>query len=277
MQIRTFLRFASEDSRPDQIQVIASRRPPVENIINGFHSSITINFLTRNKAYAIFPLSTFIHRHGVAIRRQDEFYESHAEKYTKRQYHISASRKPDQRRLKPEFAHIRRVGDNLTWTIAFWYNWLRTTKDADSVLEYSGFGFVTNSTAVRSAVHYRLRALPCEARVLQHRYTRPDCPDFFESIQAKMDQSTIEELHKFPEILRPMSYNQMTESPRHLNLYRAELFVDGTSILKCYDDQIPKWYAEWEQHTPPTSRLCLAPDDDVREPIGLDQLTLENE
>jgi len=277
MQIRTFLKFASEDSSPEQIQVIASHHPPVENIINAFHSSIAINFLTWNKAYAVFPQSTFLHRHGVAVRRKDEFFESHAEKYKKRKYRISELHESDQRRLRPEFAQIRRAGDNSTWTIAFDTTGLERPKTPDSVLEYSTFGFITNSTAVSPAVPYRLRAAPFGACVLQHQYTRAHCPDFLASIQAKIDQLTIEELQRLPEVLRPRSYLQMIGNPQHLDDYRAELFVNGTSILKCYDDQIPQSYAEWEQHTPRAAKLSIAPDDDGREPTGVVQLSLGNE
>jgi len=277
MQIRTFFRFASEDSSPEQIQIIASYQPPVENITNDFHSSIAVNFLTWNKAYAIFPQSTFIHRHGVAVRRQDEFFGRHVEKYKKRNYCISALHKSDQRRSKPEFAQIRRAGDNMTWTIAFGTTGLERPKTPDSVLEYSAFGFVRNSTAVRSGVPYRLTSFTFKACVLQYQYTRSGCPDFFVSIRAKLDQLTIEELQRLPEVLRPRSYLQMIENPWRLDLYRAELFVNGTSLLKCYDDQIPQWYAEWEQHTPRAAKLCMASDDDEREPIGVDQLSLGNE
>lgn len=249
----------------------------MENIINGFHSSIAINFLTWNKAYAIFPQSTFNYRHGVAVRNKDNFYESHAEKYKRREYRISELQKSDRRRSKPEFARIRRAGDDLTWRIVFDTTGLDRPKTPDSILEYSTFGFVANTTAIRSGVPYRLRAYPFEAYVLQYQYTRPDCPDFFESIQAKVDQLTMEELQRLPEILRPRSYLQMIANPVFLGLYRAELFVNGTSLLKCYDVQIPQWYTEWVEHTPRAAKLCMAPDDDEGEPIGVDQLSLGNE
>jgi len=276
MQIRTFLRSASKDASPEQIQIIASQCPPVQNIINGFHSSIAINCLTWSKAYAIFPQSTFIHRDGLAFGRQTELSESHVEKYRKRKYRISKLHTSDRRRLKPEIAQIRRVGDKWTWTIAFDSTGLKRPKTPDSVLEYSAFGFETQSTAFHSAP-YALKAFPFEACVLQHQYTHPSCPDFFESIQAKLDQLTIEELHRLPERMRPSSYIQMIGYPRYLGCYRDELLVNGTSILKCYDDQIPQWYAEWEQHTPRAAKLCIAPDDNEREPIGIDLLSLENE
>lgn len=62
-------------------------------------------------------------------------------------------------------------------------------------------------------------------RVFQYHCTRPDCSDFLERVQAKMNQLTIEELQRLPEELRPRSYLQTIENPRRLDLYKVELFI----------------------------------------------------
>lgn len=72
----------------------------------------------------------------------------------------------------------------------------------------------------------------------QYQYTRLACPDFLESFPAKMDQLTIEELQRLPEVLRPRNYLQMIETLRRLYLYKAELCIRGQNIRKCYNDQI---------------------------------------
>ena len=217
-----------------------------------------INFLTWNKAYAVFPQSTFINRNGVALRRLDEFFQSHAEKYKKRNYRISGLRSPDSRRSTSEIAEIRRPGDRLTWRIPFDTTGIEAPKTPDYVLEHSAFGFEqTKCDTDDFTLPYSITALTFEACVLRYRYTLPNCPDFFDSIQAKMDRLTFEELQKLPKTLRPRSYLRMIRNPWKLHRYRDGLFDRGTSRLTCYDEKIPAWYAEWERKTPRTARISM--------------------
>ena len=127
-----------------------------------------LNFLTWSKAYAVFPLSTFIHRHGVALGDLDEFFQSHAEKYRNRNYPISELRSQDPRRSTSELAEIRRLGDRLTWKIPFDTTDIEPPWKHDYVLENSSFRFQHKDSSTSSTPLRLMYTLTFKPYVPQH-------------------------------------------------------------------------------------------------------------
>lgn len=277
VKIRTFHRPASAEASTRQVQIINTSCPPLESILHGFHSTIVTNFITWDKAYALFPASTFLHRHGVALRESD-WFKPHAEKYKNRGYGISElRRRQDPRRSPSEIAEIRRPGDRLTWKLAFDITDIERPKKPAYVLEHSAFGFEHHVDPQDGELPYFINAQPFGACVLQHQYSRPNCNDFFRDIQTRLDRLTFEALQQLPTSMRPPSYRAMVRDPWNLQHYRDELLDDGICRLKCFDDQIPAWYAEWERQSPSSIRISMAPDDRYEAVNGIDNPSLQHE
>ena len=78
-----------------------------------------INFLAWDKAYAIFPRSTFIHRDGVGLSRSSYNPGIHAAKYERRGYAVLKNYSRELVASMPDIAQVRRPGDCLTWAIPF--------------------------------------------------------------------------------------------------------------------------------------------------------------
>ena len=247
-----------------KVQIIESACPPLQNILQSFHSTLVINFIAWNKAYAIFPRSTFILRSGVALRRLNTFSDARS-KYRQRSYSISILRRPDIPRYTSEIIEIRRPGDHLTWKLEFDTSGLGPPTTPDYVLEHCAFGFKRRSSCSDDAVPYFISAATANACVLRHQYTRPNCPDFFSSVVPKFDHLTLEQLKRLPDAMRPPSYDRMIEKARDLDEYRDELFDNNTPRLECYDDDIPHMYAEWERRTPRSRRTTMPPDNRMNE------------
>ena len=127
-----------------------------------------LNFLTWSKAYAAFPLSTFVHRHGVAFGNLDEFFQSHAEKYQNRNFPISELHSQGPRRSTSELAEIRRLGDRLTWKIPFDTTDIEPPKKHDYVLEASYSRFQHKDSSTSSTLGRLTYALTVETYIPQH-------------------------------------------------------------------------------------------------------------
>lgn len=213
-------------------------------------------------------------QNGFALRKSygnDEFYQIHAEKYEKREYRIKENF--ELATSGAELSEIRRPGDHLTWKISLDTTHMNAPKTPDSVIEHSTFKLIGKPAADAAAtVPYKIAADTFESCVLQYRYISPLSGDFFESIRTKLDQMTSEELKKLPEELRPPNYDGMIQNPRGAYHYRAELLDGGLCRLKCYDDQIAEWYAQWERRTP---RLASSKKARLLIAVALNRMNLE--
>lgn len=80
-------------------------------------------------------------------------------------------------------------------------------------------------------------------------------------MQAKLDVLAVQELRQLPVDRRPPSYTSMLENGKYFDRFREELWDNGVPRLKCYDDQIPQWYADWERQVSPSKQICMPPLD----------------
>lgn len=228
-----------------------------------------MNVLTWNKAYALYPQCTFVLNSGVALRDQDMYFDSHAEKYRGRQYPISVLEEVDKRRSLREMTQIRRPGDSLTWKVPFDTSGITPPAKPDFVFEHCSFGFVDKASSgddrrddeEYAPLPYCITAEDFESCVLKYHYTRPNHDDFFNGIKWTLDNLTRQELQKLPKERRPRCYDEMLENDWGLQYYRRQLTNrDGSYLLNFYDEKIPEWYADWEKSSSRYMKACLAPE-----------------
>ncbi|KAL8691236.1 MAG: hypothetical protein Q9218_003494 [Villophora microphyllina] len=258
--VRTFER-SNSDGTTAKAQIITSHYPPLQAILRGFHGTHVINILTWNKAYALFPNTTFIIREGVALKKQDEVFQPFVEKYEKRNYRLTEMQKHDPRRSMSEIVEIRRPGDRLTWSIPFDTTGMEAPNTPAYVLEHSAFGFDNSRYRSPDTCSYNIEVWSFEACILRYRYTQPNLDGPFRDIQRELDRLKVEKLQRLPADRQPPNRQFMMPDldGGDLGRWRQELLDNDVPGLKYYDDQMPRWYAEWEQRVPPSARISMAP------------------
>ncbi|KAJ7037081.1 hypothetical protein C8F04DRAFT_953147 [Mycena alexandri] len=108
--IADVLDFSKGDKK---IQLIIATQTPMK-VITGFHSTCVMNVISHEKAYALYPLSTFIAHEALILKSPGSDQEACRQKYIDRGW--SMIELPP---VRGELAHdvVRWMGDHFTWTI----------------------------------------------------------------------------------------------------------------------------------------------------------------
>ncbi|KAL8957142.1 MAG: hypothetical protein Q9183_006138, partial [Haloplaca sp. 2 TL-2023] len=260
--VRTLRRTNPQNGTSDHVQIITSTALPIQAILQGFHGTFVMNIISSNKAYALFPHSTFISQNGVVLRKQDDVFQEIVQKYKKRNYCLSELRPKDPRRWTREIVDFRRPADCRTWTISFDGAGVECPKTPDFVLEHSGFGFRSCNKGP-SCCTYRIRASKFSDHMFQHSYTIPDALWFFNAIKGKLERLERSHFIEARERLHLADYDDsIYDGTSPWEWFWESVMLETMPPDKYFDDEIPKWYAEWEQQTPPSARISMAPPDD---------------
>ncbi|KAL8893571.1 MAG: hypothetical protein Q9192_005134 [Flavoplaca navasiana] len=131
----------SEPEQVTEVHVIATSNNPINAILEGFYSTIVLNFITWNKAYTLCPLTTFIQKRGYLLHESDDYLASLVDKYTQRGWNIQSTMRPEDQKVNHSVKAHRRVGDQFTWKIPFDVRNVKCSKTPDAVLERVFFRF----------------------------------------------------------------------------------------------------------------------------------------
>ncbi|KAL8850395.1 MAG: hypothetical protein Q9221_004627 [Calogaya cf. arnoldii] len=100
-----------------EIQVITAAEVPIHAILNSFYTTVVVNIISWNKAYSVYPMTTFIQKRGYLLQPLDDYSTSLVIKYTNRGWKIQETMWPEDERLNHPIQQFRRIGDRYTWTI----------------------------------------------------------------------------------------------------------------------------------------------------------------
>ncbi|MCJ1469260.1 hypothetical protein MMC07_007893 [Pseudocyphellaria aurata] len=228
-------------------QIIITWDLPLQTILCNFHSTLVMNFFTWNKAYAIFPLPTFVHHKGYLLKPLENYLSTLLEKYSRRGWRIQGQMWPEESRSNHPIQTNRRIGDKFSWMIPFDTLNVDWSKTPDSALEYSTFGVDTiPNDPARS---YRIQVDTFDAGVLRHRYLFNSW-NWMMFLGERVDALTILELYKLPPALRPAAFRGAlsdTDRRDRVGLYRAMIDFQKPPGWTYWDDEVPTWYQAWEQ------------------------------
>lgn len=115
LQVETYVKMDVGERRVVQI-IAPERKHPVEAILTGFYGSAVMNIITWNRAYSLFPRTTFFRREMCVFRLVDSREEGQLAKYERRGW------KECNLHPEGEIMDARRVGDSRTWVIRFGEN-----------------------------------------------------------------------------------------------------------------------------------------------------------
>ncbi|KAL8763422.1 MAG: hypothetical protein Q9194_007353 [Teloschistes cf. exilis] len=267
LETRTYTKKRA-DSTDSQIQIVSTAYVPIFAILNGFYSTLVVNVISWNKAYAIYPQSSFINHKAYLLQHMDDYNGRSVAKYDARGW-----RSQDVLWLEEETSHgcivkPRRLNDKFTWAIPLDVTDITPAETPDFVLEFSSWKLVKYDVG-SDLFFYRTCSDKIRALILKYRYTFLDRflssssggneGGFWEDfLQPRMIRMTLMELYKVPSAKRSQLIKEkMKSDPKNLYTLSDELERCGISLPK-YDHEIPGWYAEWEKTQRALARITAS-------------------
>ncbi|KAL9580239.1 MAG: hypothetical protein Q9212_004611 [Teloschistes hypoglaucus] len=262
VETRTYTKKRA-DSTDSQIQIVATAYVPIFAILMGFYSTLVVNVISWNKAYAIYPQSSFIHHKSYLLKKMDDYNGRSVAKYDARGWRSQDVLWPEEEASHGCIVKPRRLNDKFTWTIPFDVIDVAPAATPDFVLEFSTWKLAKCREVDRRNISSKLLFYITYtdkfwALILKHRYIFQDrcisCSSggnegyFWEDfLQPRLIRMSLMELHKVPAAKRSqLIEDTMKSDPESLYSLWAELERCGISLPK-YDHEIPGWYAEWEK------------------------------
>jgi len=246
-------RLVSRKKQHRKIQIVSATMMPVQAILRGFYTTTVVNIITWNKAYAIFPDCTFLKRKTYMLKPLDDWLGSQLSKYSKRGWPTLETQWIEDQRFSNSLQDRaqRRAGDSKTWIIALDTDGVEMPTTPDSVIEYSCFSIVKESTQGSQSnfderSYYHINAALFSACVIPYKYTYAGYEDFWANhLGSRLDNLTKIELMKLSLDERPDAFR----NPRGNITYREhDAEINKPSTWVYYDDQVLQWYKYWEDN-----------------------------
>ncbi|KAI1638414.1 hypothetical protein F4809DRAFT_599895 [Biscogniauxia mediterranea] len=255
-----------------KVQLIATYGPPVQAILRGYYTTALVNFISWNKAYSIFPRSTFLSHETVPLKVMDEYFGTLHSKYSRRGWRMrTESVMVEGLSLPDPLGSLakkgnRRVGDRDTWIIKLDTSSVAKPPKPDFVLEYSCFqiaGLQTQGVGVRglhewsevrASLNLSIYAGLFQSHSLRYRYTYGydyEDPDFhtplhlfWDQLGKRMSRNTLGQLMKLGQAkVDEIVHDQ---SPQSVILYMLEF--EHPEGWDYYDDLVPVLYDQMESN-----------------------------
>lgn len=234
-------------SSQTSINLIRTPTTPLQSVLIASFTSLAVNFIAWNKAYSLFPLSTFVH-HDAYLFGDTDLDDSFPKeltlsRYVKQGWNFEHTSWPEAKIAEGRYPvrPLRCVTGRLSWVIPFDTKDIATSQTPDYVTDYSTFdvGPGKNFDELRT---YIVSAPVIESSVLKHSWI---CGSFGWSCFLKriLDYTVLAELHKLPEDARPLNFEWMVQEPDGIH---RRMDAESSESWTYYDDQIPGWYKEWQ-------------------------------
>lgn len=227
---------------------------PVRAILTGFYSTTVVNCISWNKAYALFPLSTFVHHQGYMLTSYTDQHPRLLAKYSLRGFETKGVKWPEDERSNHPIRNLRRISDRFSWIIECGTEHVERSKIPDHVLSSTEFSMRADKAHdfdSRIIGHYGVTATVFKSHVLRYEYLTASwiTPDRADSWIAyfgeRVNSSNLMELYKLDPLSRPADYHQLIEYPG--SLWRNQMQFEKPKSWKYCDEDVPKWVREWEQ------------------------------
>lgn len=236
------------DSAELKARIIFTQDMPLQAILLSSYTTAVVNFFTWNKAYAIFPLPTFVHHKGYLLKPITEFLPmvlpwklpSMLQKYTRRGWRFQQVMWPEDASSNNPIQETRRIGDEFTWMIPFDTKLVDWSKIPDSVLEYASFG--VSLLAKKDFRCYGISAQSFRCEVLRHAYIY-GFKEWMVFLKGRVDELFYVELWKLtPEQAWPLGFQGTLTQCEMSGCMDDRCKPDSWSY---WDDEIPNWYRAW--------------------------------
>ncbi|KAF1809576.1 hypothetical protein P152DRAFT_441373 [Eremomyces bilateralis CBS 781.70] len=233
------------------LRVTVTDGPPIQTILDSSYTTASINFITWNKAYSIFPIQTVIHHKLYALKPMDEDFGSVLNELSNQGWTTRDIIWPELAAdaQSHEISGYRRVGDQSTLVILLHTYNVQKASTPDSVTEYAQFEVSTNSVPPffeqdrLPNTQIQLQRLVSPALRYEYTFGKSSWHDF---VSKRLQRWAWVELYKLEPGKRPLQFTDGI--PHYFNISFLQDF-QTPETWDYADDQIPAWYLEWEQIT----------------------------
>ncbi|KAH8883191.1 hypothetical protein GQ53DRAFT_432057 [Thozetella sp. PMI_491] len=244
------------NSRPGvKLRVTTTDVSPIQAILTSASTTAYVNVITWNKVYAIFPQQTLISHLGFPLRPLDDEFGSGLNELADQGWTTRDIVWPDFATVQTsKVSGLRRVGDRSTLVIPLETDFVRGSSTPDFVIEHVQFNVPgTDSrydqrrgyaqSQFRPDYYLKIRVQEVVSPALRHSYITAST-EWNLYLTSRLQRWTWLELYKLAPNKRPAQ------------LANAPLLSSDVSTLRDFavpaswdyaDDQLPKWYREWEQ------------------------------
>ena len=200
-----------------------------------------------NKAYSIFPRSTFVQYKGYNLEAKDSSPRPSPREKTWAGWNLQELMWLDEQPLNHPIRNYRRVGDGFSWTIPFDTKNVQWSKIPDYVLEYQSFKMIPLQGLVYGVlrpVAYHIGATEFLHETLSYRYL---CNrDLFRFLNQHFGSAIPIEPRDTEPTARQVDHASTRGNREGSSLERtgdSEKSKPSTSR----DAEFPDWYREWER------------------------------
>lgn len=250
-KLRRLVKPIVRSNVPSQIlvKIIVTRNLPLQSVLRDSLFSLTANFFTWNKAYSLYPLSTFISHDAYLFRRThlNKYILRNKESFENRGWKFEHTQWPEANIAEGHhpMRRLRCVTDKFAWVIPFDTEGVNASQTPEYVVDCSIFSVDDREGPIEELLgiyHYRVSAPEIASSVLRYRFI---CGSFsWECFLRKiLDYKVLEELHKLSEDARPDNFQELVENPDRLH---RRLDIERPDGWNYCDDQIPMLYKEWQ-------------------------------
>ena len=215
---------------------------PVETILENFCSTITVNLMSWNKAYSVFPLPTFVQYKGYQLGVNGSFPGFLRERlaYPLGRWKMQEIMCLGEKRVNHPLRTFRRVGDRFTWTIPFNTENVQWSKIPDYVLEYASFQM--ESRYVFKHYDYKIFTYMYMNRILMYQYLVNLDMEYF--VREKIYCSTVVKAREIDQSAKSVVSTGKTDYRKR----PVPRVMEPWGGLISLDAEFPEWYGEWERH-----------------------------
>ncbi|KAJ4409451.1 hypothetical protein N0V82_009471 [Gnomoniopsis sp. IMI 355080] len=166
-EVRTY--FKDGETGQLKVQLMSTHGPPCQAVLRNYYMSCICNFVTWNKAYSMYPKTTFVDQKTFPLlpleRRWHDLYRNYFIKYGQRGWtrmvRLPVIEKPGElfaaaawRTSGPLWPIQRKVGDKYSWVMRLETEGVKPSTIPDSVIESSIFEITAPKSRKRGAWWY---------------------------------------------------------------------------------------------------------------------------
>ena len=247
MQVLTLTKNR-HDSTEALIQLVCTTSQPILSILSGFYMTLVVNVISWNKAYALFPQSSFIYHKSYLLKEMSDYVGKLLAKYDERGWKCRHILWAENEVYNRSMIVDRRIGDQHTWIIPLDTSGVVRLVMPDMVLEYSTFRLKERPKDSPGLGHYEISVMDFKSMVLKHNYATFEGPSAFWMSFAgpRLESLSFLELCKIHPSRRPRAIQNAMDNV-HEGRDAWFCVLDGhlgRLQLPYYDSEIPEWYAD---------------------------------
>jgi len=247
-----------------KLRVTSTSGPPVQAVLSSSYTTATVNFITWNKAYSIFPRQTLVDHKFFPLRPLDNDFGSVLREHSDQGWTTRDILWPELASYQAsKLARYRRVGDRHSLMIPLDLDSVQQASIPDFVVEYAQFevrpqysrqilgqqnAFRSNASQQARDPHNhfpQIRTEELTLPALRHRYVFAHS-SWISYAMERLQRWVWVELYKLDPEKRPEQFANGIPHFSHTSIL-GEFEVPKTWDYA--DDQIPVWYLEWERQS----------------------------